>query len=55
MNQPGPKSSNRPLAVPRQRVRDEMVYGGDGDVAIEVDNDDTQPERKNLNKKELRK
>ena len=52
MNQPG---SNRPLAVPRQSVRDEMVYDGDGDVAIEVNDDDTEPKRKNLNKKELRK
>ena len=55
MDQPGPKSSNRPLAVPRQSDRDEMVYSGDGDVAIEVDDDDTKPERKNLNKKEFRK
>ena len=55
LNQPGPKSSNRPLAVPRQSDRDEMVYGGDRDVDIEVDDDDTKLGRKNLNKKEIRK
>ena len=52
MNQPG---SNRPLAVSRQSNMDKIMYDGDGDVAIEVTDDDTEPKRKNLNKKELRK
>ena len=55
MNQPGPKSSNRPLAVPRQGDGYEVVYGGDQDVDIELDDDDIQLERKNLRTKGIRK
>ena len=55
MNQPGPKGSNRPLAVPRQGDGYEVVYGGDEDVDIELDDDDIQLETKNLRTKGIRK
>ena len=52
MNQPG---SNRPLAVQRKSDRDEILYDSEGDVATEINVDDTEPKERNLNKKELKK
>ena len=52
MNQPG---SNIPLVVQRKSDRDEVLYDSEGDVAAEVEVDDTEPKERNLNKKELKK
>ena len=55
MNQPGPRGSNRPLAVPKHSDGYEVVYGGDEDVDVELDDDDIQLESKNLRTKGIRK